>query len=321
MAKHRGFGAWVGLGVESTWGTPVARTNFLRVQSAGLRRTRTKTRVPHLGHFGQVSTMDRDFYVESDFAGGPIAWPVAYNDSSALLFRHIFGTNVDSGAGPFTHTMTLSSPPPTGLTIEQMSGTAGGSGNMSEVFEGCLINSARLSVEAGQLLMAELDVIAETSQGLVAGGAPTLNTTREYVQHQHLGSSITLGGTAFPCKSFTINVNRNLERNHELGSLFTQVPIEGGLDIEIEATVLWEVDTWDTRYLADTQGSFVATFTGTAPHVLAFTAHNCLITDNGRSVSSKGAVQQSLKLRPFADGTNQGLTAVFTNSNATHLIN
>lgn len=318
-AVHRGFGAALGFGVESTWGTPVARTNWLRPVSVGLRRTRTKPPIGHLGDLSQVSTVMKEFFVESDFAGGPISWEMAYDDSTVLLCRHAFGTNVDAGAGPFTHTLTLSDPPPTGLTIEQISGTPA-TGNMAEVFEGCLVNSAVFSVEAGKLMMAEFDIIGETSGGVVAAGSPSQNTTRERIAHNHAGT-ITLQGTACPVRSAKFTINRNLERNHELGSLFTQVPVPGGIELEIETTVLWQSSQWLTNYYADTTGNLTWTFTGTSSRSLAITAHNCLITDRGAPVQTKGGILETLKLRPQADATNQGFSFVFTNANATHLIN
>lgn len=318
---NRGFGAVIGAGVESTWGTVVARTVWKRVTSAGLRRTRSRSIVPVLGDLAQVSTNPRDFYVENDFAGGPISMPMAYDDATVLFCRHLLGANVDSGAGPFTHTQTLASPGQVGLSIEQISGTpASGGGFMAEVFEGCSINGGRISVEAGKLMMLDLDIIAETSQGLVAPGTPTYNTTLQHIAHQHAGT-LAIGGTNFPVKSFAISVARNLSRNQELGSLLTQRPVEDRLDIEIDATVLWQQSNWDANYLADTQGTLTLTFTGTSNRALAITAHNVLVMDVSRPVSSAGGIQQSVKMKTFSDNTNQGLNLVFSNANATSLIN
>lgn len=318
---NRGFGGTLGIGIEGTWGTPVARTNWLPIVSAGLRRNRNREVSPNLGYLGQVSTMPRDFYVTNDFAGGPLTLEVAFDDSSVLLARHIFGTNTDTGVGPFTHTMTLSSPLPTGLTMELISGTAAsGGGNMTEVFEGCLVNSARYYVESGKKMLLDLDIMAETSGGLVAAGTPTYNVTREYVQHRQMGT-MTLGGTTVPVKSLEITINRNLSRNQELGSLLTQRPVEDRLDIEIAASVLWQQPDWDTKYLADSQGALAVTFTGTSNRTLAIAAQNVLVMDTGRQVNTAAGINQTIRLRPFADATNQGLSFAFTNANAVHTTN
>lgn len=321
MPPHRGFGAVFGIGFESTWGTAVARTNWLRAESMGLARERSKVPVKHQGDYGQVSSMMREFLVEHDFAGGPVRFPMAYNDSTVAIMRHLFGTNVTTGASaPYTHLQSLSSPPPTGLTIEQISGTSGGGGNMAEVFEGCLINSAAIQVEAGGQMMCDMEVLAETSGGLVAPGTPSLNVTREYIEHRHSGG-LTIGGTAFPFKSIRFNLNRNLERNHEMGSLFTSVPVEGGLDLEIEIQALWQGSTGYNNYLADTQGDLALTFTGTSNNRLVIAAHNCLVVGRSAPVSSKGGITETLRLRPLADASDQGLTFEFRNSNALHTTN
>ena len=47
-----GRGASLGFGIESTWGTAVARTNWMRVVSTGIDRTIDKVPRPHLGTLG-----------------------------------------------------------------------------------------------------------------------------------------------------------------------------------------------------------------------------------------------------------------------------
>jgi hypothetical protein len=319
-AVHRGFGASIGIGVESVYGTPVARTNWLRGTTVSGRRTLDKPLVPHLGDLSQVSTMMRNFYTASDNASGTISYPLAYDDSSVLLARHTFGTNADGGAGPFTHTMTLSSPLPGPLTVEQISGTPA-TGNMTEVFTSCLINTTRYIFEVGKIAMVEHDFIAQTSGGLVAAGTPSQNVTREYVQHQQAGTSFSVFGSVLAVRKFTIAINRNLQRNQELGALTTQIPIEGGLEIEMEAQVLWQSATWYTNYLNSTQGNLQLTFTGTSSRSLAITSQNVLVVDRSAPVNTAGGILETIKLRPHADASNQGLSMVFTNGNAVHTSN
>lgn len=319
MPVGRGFGATLGVGFESTWGTAVARTNWLRVKSCGLMRQRTKQAVEDLGSFGQASTAYRQFFVESDFAGGSLSWNLSYNDTSVAMMRHLLGGNATTGAGPFTHTVTAASPQPAGLTIEQINGTHGF--NSAEVFEGCKLAGGRLSWEAGSLLTADVDVIAETSQGLVAAGTPTYTSGGEYVRHHHQAQA-TIGGTGIPLRSARITIDRGLERLHELGSLFTSEPVEQRFMATIDVVAAWQQATFDSNYLADTQGSLVFTFTGaSSPNALTITGHNCLVMDVSREVTRAGWVEERIQFRAFADATNQGLTMAFVNSNALHTAN
>lgn len=321
MTIHRGFGASIGIGVESTWGTAVSRTNWLRAASHGVIRKRTKNMIPHLGGAGEASTNYRYFYNESDFVEGPIAFPVAYDDSSVLMLRHILGANATAGAGPYTHTLTLGSPLPNGLTLEMISGTAGsGTAKVAEVFEGCLLGSARLEVSAGGVMTCETQVMGETSQGIVSPGTPTYSSSQEWVQHSHAGT-FTVFGSTVKVQSMSINIDRGLQRNHELGSLLTSQPYEGRLQVDVDLTTMWQSDTFYDALLADTQNDATITFTGTGNNALAITLQNAVAMEVSRPVNGAEGISQTIRMRCFSDGTDEGLKMVFTNDNVAHSTN
>lgn len=305
---------------EATWGTPVARTNALRCKLAGLMRDRTKEPVDHLGDIDQASTNHKHFYTTQDFAGGPLAFHMAYNDSTLMMLEQILGAVSTSAGPPYTHTFDLASPPPVGLTIEQISGTPGsGAGDNAEVFEGCKIPNATFSFDAAGILTCEAEVIAQTSQGLVAKGAPTLNTATEWIKHNH-AAGLTINGVARPFQSGKVIIAREMQRNHEHGSLFTSEPYEVQLTAMLELTTLWQQGTWDAENLAETQADGSLTFTGTtSPHALVMTFQNCLVKSVKRQVGTRGAIQQTISVQLFADAANnsdQGFRMAVTNSNA-----
>jgi hypothetical protein len=293
----------------------VARSNWKEMRSVGIRRTRTTKPVEELGRLGQVSTNHRYNFVESDFAGGPVQLYGAYDDSTILLLAHLLGAVATSGSGPYTHLVTLASPLPTGLTLEQINGTGNGIlTGMAEVFEGCKFSGGKLSISAGGLFVIDGEVIAQTSAGLVAAGTPTYTTGGERIRHNH-AAALTIGGTATAYNSLSISIERGLSRNHEMGSLFTSEPVETQLEITGELRCKWQTAVHDTRYLAGTQVDLVLPFTGSGSNAMTLTAHNILVEDVSREVSSKGAVEQVIKFRPYADATDQGLSLSFVNAN------
>lgn len=315
----RGFGGTIGAGIEAVWGTAVARTNWKEMVSMGLRRTIDTPPVPELGRLGQVSSAHRFDYIATDFAGGPISYVACYDDSTILLLSHLLGGVADSGVGPYTHLLTLASPPPIGLTLEQINGTAPTGSDLvnktTQVFEGCKFASGKISVTAGGLLMVENEVIAQTSGGLVAAGTPTYTSGGERIRHNH-SSGMTLGGSARALQSFSLDIDRGLNRNHELGSLFTSEPWEEQLEITGEIRVKWQTDAFDAAYLAGTQADLVIPFTGSGSNAMTLTCHNIRILDVTRDVNSKGAVEQVIKFAPRADATDQGVSLSFVNASA-----
>lgn len=313
----RGAGGTLGIGVESTWGTPVARTNWLLMKSMGLRRLVTNKEVDDLGQLGQASNMHRSSYVESDFAGGPLSWYAAYDDSTVALLAHIMGAVATSGpsGSQYTHLLTLASPVPIGVTLEQISGTGHASSitSVAEVFEGCKFAGARLSLSAGGLLVVETDVIAQTSGGLTAAGTPSHNA-RNLIRHNQ-SSGVSVGGTPRAFESFVINIERDLQRRHEIGSAFTSEPHENGLAVTAEFRGKWQASAFDTALLSGAQSDWTIPFTGSGDNALTITLHNVQVNEVTRDIDSRGAPELVVKVRAYADATDQGLALEFKNAN------
>jgi hypothetical protein len=312
-----GSGAMLGIGEESTWGTAVSRTNWKDMVSMGLRRTISKRPVPELGRYGQASSNHRYDYIENDFAGGPLSFVVSYNDSTLLLLKHIMGDVATTGAGPYNHEFTLASPPPIGLTLEQIRGKHA-TMDTAEVFEGCKLNGMRMSISAGGLMMIETEVIAQTS-ARAAAGTPTATSGGERIRHNHAASvSVTWNSNVRPVNSFSLTLERNLERNQELGSQFTSEPYESdGLSVLFEMRRKWQDEAFDDDFEADTQSTLALDFNGSSGRAFEISMPGAKIYDVEREVSSRGAIEQVIRGRALATSTSEGLRIIVTNANAT----
>lgn len=311
----RGFGLTGGFGQEVTWGTAVARTNWLPFNSCSVARKRTKQNMPHLGYLGQASTVPREYFVDEDRVEGSFEWVAGFDDSTLFLLKNLFGT-VATGAGPpYTHTFTLASPQPEGLSFEYIPGTSPGFNN-SQQFVGCLLSRGTITVRPGSPVLIACDLMGKSSGGLEAAGVPTYNTTRETIR-QNLAGNIVYNGTTVVCKQMVIRVDRGLEPLRELGSLNPSRPVENRIALSIELLCAWQASTFNSALFADTQGDLTVTFTGTSNRSAAFTAHNALVMDSSEPVSSGGQIEQRVTLQPFADsGGDQGLALAITNANA-----
>lgn len=315
MSVNRGFGLTFGFGEESSWGTAVSRTNWLRGQSSTLQAATSWEMVPDLGYYGQASTMQRNKFPSATTAGGDITFPMAYNDSTLLVLKHLFGADADAGGGPYLHTLTLASPTLPGLTIEQISGT-GPSDNLTQVYEGCKVASATMEVSAGGIMMCTASVIAETAGSYTTAGTPSYNSAPVYIQHNHAGS-LSWNSASFVVQSLRIRVDRQMQAPRELGSLLISQPFEDGLMVEIEASGLWRANTAPAGNIAGTDSDLTITFTGPSNNSLAITAHNCHVASYSNPTNAAGGIQQTMTWRAKADGSDQGLTFVVTNANTT----
>jgi hypothetical protein len=312
---YLGHGASLGIGFETTWGTEVARTNWMRVVSLGVERQIDKPRRAHLGTLSAASYVSRSHFIASDNVAGSIEVLASYDDSTVALVAHAFGAAADAGAGPYTHTITPAEPGLTGLTLETINGTG-----LGEQWEGCKINRAELSVEAGQEMRLRLDVMAETNTGLEAAGSPSY-PTEEPILHSHAGQ-FTHNSVAADLVSFSLVRDRKLGTRQLLGSAKTKEPAPTDFS-EVTGTLVFEYSATNNNsvYIADTQSDATITFTGSGNHVLAITLHNMLITKVMRGVGSVGVIRETVEFRCEATASEAGASLVFTNDNALYTTN
>jgi hypothetical protein len=317
----RGFGGSIGFVPEVTWGTAVSpRTHWVRCNEVGLQRKIMNRDVETLGVHGATSTGYTHRFIEREEAGGRIVWPAAYQDGTQSLFHHMLGATAESGAGPFVHTQTPSSPGPVGLTIAQIKGTHA-SLSTQQTFEGCRISSLELSIEAGGMLMCAADIIAQTGSTLEAVATPTYGTPN-YVLHNHLATSLTLNSVTYQIKGFTLRINRNLQRNYEMGSLFTSEPFESRLTYELDVDLLWQTNTLQGMHLQGDQHDITFSFTGTGNNAMAFQFHNAILVDHADPTTSPEGVRQTAAFRAYSDGSSQqGVSIITTNDNALYTAN
>ena len=312
------FGSWAGFVAESTYGTAVSpRTNFMRLVSGNLARRVVNRPTDDLGDAGSTSRNRKYHFLERDDAGGNLTVDMAYDDSTIFLLKHALGAVSTSGAGPYVHTLSLSSPGQTGFTCEQALGDSG----KSEVFEGCVINKATISCAFGEEMKLSLDVIAETSQGHVSSASPTYNTTFHPILHHHIGT-LSLASLTLTLVSFEVSITRNKERRNLLGSANTAQPSERFLDVEGTFVIEYSpTANLQAAYLATTQGDGAFTVTdGTRSMVVNL--QNLFIQNIDQPLQTgAGLIRQSCQFRCESDGTDQGITLVFTNANSSATAN
>lgn len=313
----RGQGAYLGAGEETTRGTEAARSNWLRVNAVSLRRVRETEVLPDLGRLGQASSNPREWFIAEDRVEGSCDFNVSYDDSTLLILKHLLGAVATSGAGPFTHTFTLATPQPEGLTLEAGPGTF--DFNAAQQFTGCLISRGTITVVPKRPIVCSFDVMGKTSGGLEAVATPTYSSNGERVYQQHAAAA-TLGSDEVAFKQMVIRVDRGLEPLNEVGSLNPSRPVEGRLSVEVELLLAWQLAKFHTNYFADTQESWSVNFTSGSKQ-FNVVGQNSKVMDTSEPVSGPGMVEQRVTLKCFAGAANQGLQIVVVNGNSSATAN
>lgn len=314
-----GRDAFVGAAEEVTYGTAVSpRTHFARIRSCGIHRKVEKAGRPNLTS-GSGSATRRAHAILSDDVEGPIVMEVAY-EGLGIWFKHLMGTTGTTGptgsiyVHTYSHTPTL----PTGLTIERGIGRDANGDLKAEVFEGCKLNTGEFSWSAGDGVgLLTLNVIGETSSGIVAASTPTFTANDVSVEF-YQSAGITFNAVTYVPLSVKVSVDNKLARRRRLGSKLTAEPHRSDFPTyKISAVIEMDSTTLATAYTADTQGDVVLTLNGTSLRVFKITGHNGYLTLTEFPSSTPGIVNVNVEWECEGDGTDHGMKITVENTQTT----
>jgi hypothetical protein len=186
---------------------------------------------------------------------GPASFTGSYDmylrpESAAFFLKNVFGSNVDSGAVAtgYTHTITPVDTLPW-VSIEEQEA----SGFLNLKYTDFKVNTFHMECAADGYLMATATVIGLSQ---IVDSAPTTSGNQRWdTSNLLLGPtvSVTYNSVALPAKSFTFDVNNNIESNDfRLGSFFLGDIVEKRRDIAMGCVIrpqdasLWKQAVWGT---------------------------------------------------------------------------
>ena len=263
---YRSLGSCLGLGLESTYGTPVSRTRWCYINGSGLKQVaRNRAARGRLAHKSTAFVASR--FVVDNQVGGTVTVPGSYS-ALGLLLRAAFGTV--TGTGPYTFAAAAALP---SLTIEQVVGTSG----RSEVYEGCKVNSMTMTAAPGSEVLFAFDIIAQTKAADGSAGSPTLT---DAVPIEHFEVAVTWNGASVgTVKNVSSVLTNALNRRPQVGSLDTAEPSVGVREVRTTVVIDKESFAFRSSETSDTAASLVITCTDTATGAKTFvyTVPDCVL--------------------------------------------
>ena len=307
----------LGIGVESTAGTAVSATTTMPASNLSVMETSTQERGTDLTvNTGGVQTT----VVELDRrVAGTTECALHYNAGVGLLLYAWFGAVSEGGGGgpTYDHTFTLSAPESLpSVTLVQ---THGNSGN-KHVVNGCVANTLELVVSSAASGRISIGWIGRAQETITTASNPTVTAgTKVLGSHGALTwNSTTYTGVVSEAK---VTGNNNLAAGWTYGSLTAGYILPSGpREIALETKLVCTAAQWDALMDARralTESNAVLTFTS-GSLVLAITLHNASVESVGMPITGAGVVSATVKFRGRGDGSNGGLAAVLTNTNATY---
>jgi hypothetical protein len=311
MSQGFGHAAWIGFGIESTYGTAVARTKFFEFDSESLDFKMGFT--PKSSVRGADNSYNRAVKTKKEVSG-TVDFAVSYSNME-VLFKHALGTNNTTGAGPYTHAITLAAALPTGLSIEVNRDAANLGAGSSWLYEGCQIDSMTLSHEPEGFLMASFELVGEDSSNTTIS-TPTF-ATFDGISWDEL--VVTLNGVTIDVSSYELKLSNNLAKDRfKLGSrvrkgLGRSGPREvtGTLKMEYDAKTISDYFRVNSETLI---GALIFTYTS-GTKSLVINVPYALFTGKDPAVDNAGPIPIELSFRGYGIVTdNSSLFMTFVNS-------
>jgi hypothetical protein len=209
-----GFGtnAWVGFGEESTYGTGVTPTKWIEVLEESFQGKHNYIGKPTLRSASINQRVKSKKAVEGGFK-----YNVGF-EGYETLFKHTIGSVATTGpvSGIYTHTFSLATVLPTGLTFQVNRDQAAIGGSSAFQYEGCQIQKLTLTQNIEDFLMADIEIVGEdwSNVALTAATFPTF----QGVDWEML-TTFTINAVAVKVKELEITIENALAADrYRLGS-------------------------------------------------------------------------------------------------------
>lgn len=319
-AIRTGRGSRLAFGIEASgsWGTEVARTVTTNLVSVSLQRHAEDVPLQHLMGTTGTGRALADSYQSIERVSGDVVNTAGYEGSMlGFLLKAALGSSADSGAGPYTHTITLSDAAPPSFSAELVRGMENGAADITEEFYGLMCQSFELDAQPGKAVQIRTSWVGKTGGARAAAGTiPALDTLFP-ILHRHAGQ-LGFNGNNYTIASFKLKVDNKLVTDlQELGSLYvTEPPVGGFAEIMVEAEVVLRSQQLYTDHMAQTPADLTLTFTDST-RSLAITAHNCKITAYDDGISDAGPIKAKVTWRAYSAASESGVSCVLINSKAT----
>jgi len=320
MPTGLGHKAYLGLGQETTWGTPVARTKFLELVSGGDTLVVNEQKIISQGVQGIGVRGDLEVAKGAISVEGSLTVEHTY-DGLEVLLKHAFGavtsTQPNAAGDPtvWQHVFTIADALPTGLTIEVARDLT------AFIHEGCKITGVEFSVGGpDELLRLVLEVLGED----VATGSPTSPTFPAVGRFNAPEAVLKWNTAALKVSQFSIKLDNKLDADRrQIGARQRLEPVRSG---KIEVTGSFVAEFEDTTLLTDfrnaTNRALQVKFTGPAIGVQTRTYEMTLdcnvsqITDYPLNVDDEGRITVEVAFRAFRNATDNELKVTLQNLTA-----
>ncbi|MEW6304691.1 MAG: phage tail tube protein [Verrucomicrobiota bacterium] len=298
---HTGF---IGMGTESTYGTGVAGAHYFRLIEESLKLEQSRMFKKMLS-----SAVKRRTHKSKRGVGGNFKIAVPYN-SFGLILYHALGAKGVAGVGPYTHTFT-DGPLPTSFSLEVNRDAAAIGGTSAFRYEGCQIQSLKLSNAVEGWLEADISVLGE-DEAMIALPTATYPTDN-YISWDEL-TALTVNGVTIAGSMAELSIENELaDSRNKLGSRLRKglgrkgSLVTGKLELEFEALA-------QVTLFQDLSNAPIVMTWGDGTRSLSFSLTTAYLNSGTPQMKDEGPIMLELGF----EGDLDDLTATLVNNDASY---
>jgi len=316
MAVGLGYKGYIGFGTEATWGSAVAPSSYLELNSGADGLEVTEERI-HTASVYSIN-MDKDNMKKGAIAvSGDISFDARYEGMEKIL-KVAFG-NVDTTqpegteVNVYQHEFSITDTLGTGLTIEI--------GKDIKAFRasGCMINNLTFDITNTGFLVVTLGIIGKDI-GTASVATPSFPSA-ELIAFSE--GAITWGTESVDIISASITLNNNLSDDRRfIGSRYIKQPQRNG-KIEVTGTLTMEFEdiTKYEDFRNAQERALNLTFTssgtidasGTSKYKLEIDCPNVRFTGGLPKIDDEGTINIELPFKAYSDGTDKEMKVTLVN--------
>jgi hypothetical protein len=288
------YNQFAAIAEETVWGTPVARTKFMKVHEGSFLEHVADREVATIMS-GNIGADAEAVFDKGQRGEGTLILPSSFDDIGMMtLLKHGFGLYAVTGAGPFVHTFTRKTGPPfaagTVPTAQSMSVELNyelsDTGLQARLLEGAMVKTVGLSWAAQEEVKGTFELIGEQVTQVVETASPTFPAYDLYLQKFSQASIKFDAGAEMNAivTGFDFKLDNVVNPLVTLGSTTTRQPKRSGkADITGTIKMLWDgtasqaAAMW-AKYKANTAASIVVIIQGPTNYLWTFTLNNVRYT-------------------------------------------
>ncbi len=299
MATGFGYNTWVGLALETTYGTAATRTSWFRLLSVDIKEENPTIFKQFLG-----SNRDRQLVKGKKSVSGSFTFAVPYGGFGFIL-KHALGTVNTTGSGPYTHAFTAAAALPLGMTVEINKDTK------NDLYAGCRIISFKVTANLEDFMQCEVGIIGQVVTNASAS-TPTFPTDT-FIAWTDAGT-MSIGGSSYSLKMTEFEItNEVTEDRYFLGSQLRSEPKRRTGAVKVKAELELDGTTHAAALRANTLADISFVF-GASPTALTLACDDMAYQAADSPVQDTGEIIESLEF----DGNLSDTTVTLINSDSTY---